>query len=274
PAHDPQREGDVLVRRHVVEQPEVLEHDADATPQRRDRVARQCRNVVTELSDKAARRLERQEQQPQQRGLAGAGWPGQELERVRFDAECEVPQDLRAQPIAQADVLKSDHPPLSDKFPKGRTNHDGDEARASPGGRSGASEPAFLQDYQEAAIARAEKMAKNPLLAGPSMVSDPLRDGWYVGHPNTIDPMLIACPNCSTSYMIDPASLGEAGRTVRCAKCKTTWFASKPEMVGAGSDDEPGSATGVIRPDHSLDDIAGQEEATKAAPHGEEAAPA
>ncbi|MGB7658350.1 MAG: MJ0042-type zinc finger domain-containing protein, partial [Pseudolabrys sp.] len=33
--------------------------------------------------------------------------------------------------------------------------------------------------------------------------------------------MLIACPNCSTSYMIDPASLGEAGRTVRCARCKT-----------------------------------------------------
>ncbi|MGE5771080.1 MAG: MJ0042-type zinc finger domain-containing protein [Hyphomicrobiales bacterium] len=30
--------------------------------------------------------------------------------------------------------------------------------------------------------------------------------------------MLIACPNCSTSYMIDPASLGDAGRTVRCAR--------------------------------------------------------
>jgi predicted Zn finger-like uncharacterized protein len=38
--------------------------------------------------------------------------------------------------------------------------------------------------------------------------------------------MLIVCPSCATSYMIDPASVGSAGRTVRCARCKTTWFAS------------------------------------------------
>jgi predicted Zn finger-like uncharacterized protein len=42
--------------------------------------------------------------------------------------------------------------------------------------------------------------------------------------------MLIVCPNCATSYMIDPASVGPAGRAVRCARCKSTWFAgaSKP----------------------------------------------
>lgn len=37
--------------------------------------------------------------------------------------------------------------------------------------------------------------------------------------------MLIVCPNCSTSYSVDQASLGAAGRTVRCARCKQTWFA-------------------------------------------------
>lgn len=36
--------------------------------------------------------------------------------------------------------------------------------------------------------------------------------------------MLIVCPNCATSYMIDPASVGAAGRSVRCARCKSTWF--------------------------------------------------
>jgi predicted Zn finger-like uncharacterized protein len=36
--------------------------------------------------------------------------------------------------------------------------------------------------------------------------------------------MLIVCPNCATSYMIDPATLGVAGRAVRCARCKATWF--------------------------------------------------
>lgn len=43
--------------------------------------------------------------------------------------------------------------------------------------------------------------------------------------------MLIVCPNCATSYMIDRAALGLAGRTVRCARCKASWFAggSEPE---------------------------------------------
>jgi predicted Zn finger-like uncharacterized protein len=38
--------------------------------------------------------------------------------------------------------------------------------------------------------------------------------------------MLIVCPSCATSYMIDQASLGADGRTVRCARCKATWFAT------------------------------------------------
>ena len=41
--------------------------------------------------------------------------------------------------------------------------------------------------------------------------------------------MLIVCPSCATSYMIDGASLGPGGRTVRCARCRATWFAGGPE---------------------------------------------
>jgi len=40
--------------------------------------------------------------------------------------------------------------------------------------------------------------------------------------------MLIVCPSCATSYMIDPSALAPAGRTVRCARCKVTWFAAGP----------------------------------------------
>lgn len=40
--------------------------------------------------------------------------------------------------------------------------------------------------------------------------------------------MLIVCPSCATSYMIDSAALAPAGRTVRCARCKVTWFAAAP----------------------------------------------
>jgi predicted Zn finger-like uncharacterized protein len=40
--------------------------------------------------------------------------------------------------------------------------------------------------------------------------------------------MLIVCPSCATSYMIDPASVGPAGRSVRCARCRATWFVGPP----------------------------------------------
>jgi predicted Zn finger-like uncharacterized protein len=51
--------------------------------------------------------------------------------------------------------------------------------------------------------------------------------------------MLIVCPSCATSYMIDPAALDPGGRTVRCARCKVTWFA------------------GERQPDHGLDKFVG-----------------
>jgi predicted Zn finger-like uncharacterized protein len=40
--------------------------------------------------------------------------------------------------------------------------------------------------------------------------------------------MHIICPHCTTSYAIDPATLGPAGRTVRCSRCKEVWLA-RPE---------------------------------------------
>jgi predicted Zn finger-like uncharacterized protein len=42
--------------------------------------------------------------------------------------------------------------------------------------------------------------------------------------------MLIVCPSCTTSYMIEPASLGPAGRNVRCARCRETWFVNPPQV--------------------------------------------
>lgn len=37
--------------------------------------------------------------------------------------------------------------------------------------------------------------------------------------------MPIVCPHCTTSYNVDPATFGPAGRTVRCARCKEVWLA-------------------------------------------------
>jgi predicted Zn finger-like uncharacterized protein len=43
-----------------------------------------------------------------------------------------------------------------------------------------------------------------------------------------IGSMHIICPHCTTSYAIDLATLGVAGRTVRCSRCKKVWLA-RPE---------------------------------------------
>ena len=43
--------------------------------------------------------------------------------------------------------------------------------------------------------------------------------------------MQIVCPHCSTSYGIDSAKLGEAGRSVRCSRCKEVWLARREDAV-------------------------------------------
>jgi predicted Zn finger-like uncharacterized protein len=45
--------------------------------------------------------------------------------------------------------------------------------------------------------------------------------------------MLIVCPNCATSYQIEPSSLGATGRSVRCVRCKKVWFAANTEAMAA-----------------------------------------
>ncbi|SHL09043.1 MJ0042 family finger-like domain-containing protein [Bradyrhizobium lablabi] len=43
--------------------------------------------------------------------------------------------------------------------------------------------------------------------------------------------MHIICPHCTTSYAIDPATLGGAGRTVRCSRCKEVWMARREDAI-------------------------------------------
>lgn len=43
--------------------------------------------------------------------------------------------------------------------------------------------------------------------------------------------MLLGCPACHTSFHVSPAVLGAAGRTVRCVRCRNTWFARQDDLV-------------------------------------------
>jgi predicted Zn finger-like uncharacterized protein len=43
--------------------------------------------------------------------------------------------------------------------------------------------------------------------------------------------MQIVCPHCTTSYAIKLETLGAAGRTVRCSRCKEVWLARPEDAV-------------------------------------------
>jgi predicted Zn finger-like uncharacterized protein len=45
--------------------------------------------------------------------------------------------------------------------------------------------------------------------------------------------MLIVCPSCTTAYRIELSTLGAAGRSVRCARCRAVWFASVADLAPA-----------------------------------------
>ncbi|WP_298165625.1 MJ0042-type zinc finger domain-containing protein [Novosphingobium sp.] len=43
--------------------------------------------------------------------------------------------------------------------------------------------------------------------------------------------MIIACPACSTRYVVPDTAIGVDGRTVRCAKCRHSWFQNGPDLA-------------------------------------------
>lgn len=46
--------------------------------------------------------------------------------------------------------------------------------------------------------------------------------------------MILTCPECETQYFAEDSTIGESGRTVKCASCGHSWFVG-PEGASGGS---------------------------------------
>lgn len=66
--------------------------------------------------------------------------------------------------------------------------------------------------------------------------------------------MLIFCPNCASAYEVTPDKLGEAGRSVRCVRCRTVWFAT------AQAEQPTAAATNLFAADEPRTAAAGAEQ--------------
>jgi len=43
--------------------------------------------------------------------------------------------------------------------------------------------------------------------------------------------MQLSCPACHTAFHVEPSALGTEGRTVRCVRCRNTWFARAEDLI-------------------------------------------
>ena len=106
---DAQRQRDIIQRAQMLDQPEILKHDADTPAQRRDAVPADAGRVLAEQGQPAARRLQAEIHQLQQARFSSSTGPGDKLERALLDRETDIAEDRRAPGIAELHLVKLDH---------------------------------------------------------------------------------------------------------------------------------------------------------------------
>ncbi len=106
-----QRVGDVLVRRPVGEQLEVLEHAADVAPQHRHLRALEASELAAADDDAPVRGLDLLQQELDHRRLAGSRGPDEEDELALLDREAHLGEGHHVGLVDLRDPVEEDHRP-------------------------------------------------------------------------------------------------------------------------------------------------------------------
>src|SRR5207237_1390600 len=101
-----QRERDVVERRQVADQAEILEHHSDPPAERWKRVARRLAQLLAEQLDPPPRRPLGKVEQLQKRRLASTRRAGEEVEGAGAQAEIEVAEHFGTGAVAQANTVE------------------------------------------------------------------------------------------------------------------------------------------------------------------------
>src|SRR6202046_4049238 len=128
------------------------------------------------------------------------------------DQEIKVAQNLRAKPVTQSDIFEPNQAQLRSMW-----------------GATGNLKPMAL------CLLVAPRRRTQQSGCALVMVSDSLPVALYhlASIIVEIGSMHIVCPHCTTSYAIEVATLGGAGRTVRCSRCKEVWLARPEDAIEA-----------------------------------------
>jgi len=59
--------------------------------------------------------------------------------------------------------------------------------------------------------------------------------------------MILTCPSCETQYFADDSTIGESGRTVKCAACGHSWFVAPPGLEAEKARANPAAAHEIYR---------------------------
>ena len=90
----------------MADQPEILEHHADPPPKRGQAGARHLGQFLAEQADPAAGRALREVEQFEQRGLARARRPGEEIEAPADEPEIQVAEHLAPGAVAEPNAVE------------------------------------------------------------------------------------------------------------------------------------------------------------------------